>query len=30
MRCSLTNTGSIPHDITFAGGEVAQANGGET
>ena len=26
----LTNTGSIPHDITFPGGEVATANGGET
>ena len=27
---AFTNTGTIPHDITFAGGEVAQANGGET
>ena len=26
----LTNTGSIPHDITFPGGEMAHANGGET
>jgi nitrite reductase (NO-forming) len=26
----LTNTGSIPHDITFPGGEVAHAGGGET
>jgi len=25
----LTNTGSIPHDITFPGGEMAHANGGE-
>ena len=27
---ALTNTGSIPHDVTFAGGETASANGGET
>jgi nitrite reductase (NO-forming) len=26
----LTNTGSIPHDITFPGGEMAHANAGET
>ena len=26
----LTNTGRIPHDITFPGGEIATANGGET
>jgi nitrite reductase (NO-forming) len=26
----LTNTGTIPHDITFPGGEMAHANGGET
>ena len=26
----LTNTGSIPHDITFPGGEKVHANGGET
>ena len=26
----LTNTGSIPHDITFPGGETAHASGGET
>src|SRR4029078_2800749 len=27
---AFTNTGAIPHDITFAGGEVAKANAGET
>ena len=27
---SFTNAGSIPHDITFQGGEKAMANGGET
>ena len=27
---ALTNTGAIPHDITFAGGEMAHANAGET
>jgi len=27
---ALTNTGQIPHDVTFPGGEQAVANGGET
>ena len=27
---SLTNTGAIPHDITFPGGEMAHASAGET
>ena len=27
---ALTNTGAIPHDITFADGEMATANAGET
>ena len=27
---ALTNSGAIPHDITFAGGEMAHANAGET
>ena len=26
----MTNSGAIPHDITFAGGEMAHANAGET
>jgi nitrite reductase (NO-forming) len=26
----LTNSGAVPHDITFAGGEMAHANAGET
>jgi nitrite reductase (NO-forming) len=27
---TLTNTGAIPHDVTFPGGEMAHANAGET
>ena len=26
----MTNSGAIPHDITFAGGEMAHTNAGET
>jgi nitrite reductase (NO-forming) len=27
---ALTNSGAIPHDVTFPGGEMAHANGGES